>query len=119
MEEQQGVAYRLTVLGNGKAVTPREFSPERLLEMVDEMLAPDGEAQQRQQWVRRVMEFEEVRGQQGLEYHIAYNARFHQGHLANRVDFQGLRVKCDLDILFAIALVLYFFYRGIRKVLCG
>jgi len=73
MYEQTAVAYRLQQTGNGD-VFRKGGTPEELLQTTLKLLEP--EAQEKTTWMRKVMEFEEVRGQQGMQHWIRYVARF-------------------------------------------
>ena len=74
-DEQYSVMTRLKNMGLSKQIKLNDNS-HTIVEKVYESLYNDEEADKKVDKVRRIMEFEEVRGGQGLQYHLKYFTLF-------------------------------------------
>ena len=80
MEEQQAISYRLLQMGVGR-IARKDTSPDKISKMVEYLIADDGEPQRMAKIYQERLEFEELRGNNDLEWILNYLSKFGHNHL--------------------------------------
>jgi glucuronosyltransferase len=116
LDEQFHVAYRLKHLGIADTV-PKGSNAEFIYDKVMQLIDVNSQPQILTRAQMKLYEFEEVRGQQGVDYWISYFAKHGQRHHFNPIHFQSQIVKADFDIIGVQVVTVYLFYCLLKKLI--